>query len=59
MLRTATCRCGAVRLEARGEPRFQAVCHCDEGKRTGSGFGRVAGHPDAEVAHDPALRPAG
>lgn len=59
MLRTATCRCGAVRLEARREPLSQAVCHCDEGKRTGSAFGGVACHPDAEVAHDPALRPAG
>ena len=40
MTRTAHCNCGALRLEADGEPEAVVVCHCtDCQRRTGSVVG--------------------
>ena len=40
MTRTAHCACGALKVEASGEPAFVAACHCIEcQRRTGSVFG--------------------
>lgn len=40
MIRTAQCSCGALRVEAEGEPAAVVACHCREcQRRTGSVFG--------------------
>lgn len=49
-VRTATCRCGALRAICRGEPVRISVCHCLEcQKRTGSAFAAQARWRDDEV----------
>jgi hypothetical protein len=36
---TGGCLCGALRYEARGEPRFSGLCYCEDCRRaSGSGF---------------------
>ena len=41
--RTATCFCGQLRIEVRGEPRGVGVCHCLAcQRRTGSVFAALA-----------------
>jgi hypothetical protein len=54
----AGCCCGALEVEAEGEPILNAICHCDNcKKRTGSAFGwsayfaepNVTIHGDAQV----------
>lgn len=41
--RTASCACGQLRIEVRGEPRGVGVCHCLEcQRRTGSVFAALA-----------------
>jgi len=46
----AVCSCGALELEAQGEPALNAICHCDNCKRrTGSAFGWSIYFPDADV----------
>jgi len=48
--RIATCRCGQLRAECKGEPVRVSVCHClDCQKRTGSAFAAQARWPDAQV----------
>ena len=50
-VRTARCSCGAVRVEARGEPSAVVACHCIEcQRRTGSPFGVGAYYAQADVA---------
>ncbi|MEP6791225.1 MAG: GFA family protein [Ramlibacter sp.] len=40
MERTATCACGQLSLQVRGDPYTQCICHCANCKRrTGSAFG--------------------
>jgi hypothetical protein len=42
--RTASCVCGQLRIEVRGEPRGVGVCHCLAcQQRTGSVFAALAG----------------
>ncbi|WP_284616372.1 GFA family protein [Aquabacterium humicola] len=42
--RTASCQCGQLRIELRGEPRAVGVCHCLAcQRRTGSVFAALAG----------------
>jgi len=46
MVRTAQCRCGAVRAECRGEAVRVSVCHClDCQRRSGSAFAAQARFP--------------
>ena len=46
----AVCCCGALEVEAAGEPVLNAICHCDNCKRrTGSAFGWSAYFPEASV----------
>lgn len=41
--RTASCSCGQLRIEVRGEPRAVGLCHClDCQRRTGSVFAALA-----------------
>ncbi|MEO1328050.1 MAG: GFA family protein [Pseudomonadota bacterium] len=48
--RAAACSCGAVSVEVRGAPAFQAVCSCrDCQSRTGSAFGTSAYFEAAQV----------
>ena len=43
-VRTASCSCGQLRIEVRGEPRGVGVCHCLAcQRRTGSIFAALAG----------------
>jgi len=43
--RTASCSCGQLRIEVRGEPRGVGVCHCLEcQRRTGSVFAALASY---------------
>jgi hypothetical protein len=40
MARIAHCCCGSLRVEAAGEPKFVAACHCQEcQRRTGAPYG--------------------
>lgn len=49
-MRTATCRCGALRVHCAGEPVRISVCHClDCQKRSGSAFAVQARWPDDRV----------
>lgn len=48
--RIATCRCGQLRAECRGEPVRVSVCHCLAcQQRSGSAFATQARWPDAQV----------
>lgn len=48
--RTATCRCGQLSAECKGEPVRVSACHCLEcQKRTGSVFGMQARWRDENV----------
>lgn len=50
MQRTATCNCGALRVEAEGEPGAVVACHCtDCQRRTGSVIGVGAYYPKDRV----------
>ena len=49
-VRTARCSCGAVRIEARGEPSAVVACHCIEcQRRTGAPFGVGAYYAEGDV----------
>lgn len=42
-MRTATCACGKLKVEASGEPVRNSICHCNAcKKRTGSAFSAQA-----------------
>jgi hypothetical protein len=48
--RTATCQCGQLRANCKGEPVRVSVCHClDCQKRSGSAFAAQARWPDTHV----------
>jgi hypothetical protein len=48
--RTASCRCGALKATASGEPQWISVCHCLTCKtRTGSAFSWNAHYEEAKV----------
>lgn len=48
--RTASCRCGALRIECRGEPVRVSVCHCLAcQKRSGAPFAAQARWRDKDV----------
>jgi hypothetical protein len=48
---TGGCLCGAVRFEARGEPKWTAYCHCNScRKHTGAPVSAYAGYERANVA---------
>lgn len=50
MTRTASCRCGQLRVTATGEPVRVSVCHCLEcKKRSGSAFAAQARWPAERV----------
>ena len=50
MTRTASCRCGQLRVTTTGEPVRVSVCHCLEcKKRSGSAFAAQARWPAAQV----------
>jgi hypothetical protein len=49
-IRTASCRCGQLRVTATGEPVRVSVCHClDCKKRSGSSFAVQARWPKEQV----------
>jgi len=49
-MRTATCRCGQLKVETEGEPERISVCHClDCQKRSGSSFAAQARWPNEKV----------
>lgn len=49
-VRTASCRCGQLRVTCQGEPVRVSVCHCFAcQKRSGSAFAVQARWPDAQV----------
>lgn len=51
IIRTASCRCGQLRADCRGEPVRVSVCHCLEcQKRSGSAFATQARWPEANVS---------
>lgn len=44
------CRCGAVRFETKGAPKWVAHCHCEScRKASGSGFATFVGFDDGNV----------
>lgn len=50
-VRTASCRCGNLRVECRGEPVRVSVCHCFEcQKRSGSAFATQARWRDVDLS---------
>jgi hypothetical protein len=50
LIRTASCRCGQLRVETTGAPVRISVCHCLERKqRSGSAFAAQARWPDERV----------
>ena len=50
ILRTASCVCGSLSVECRGEPAAVSLCHCrDCQRRTGSAFGIAAFFPREQV----------
>ena len=50
-VRVASCSCGQLRAEVRGEPTRVSVCHCHAcQRRTGSVFGAQARFPREAVA---------
>jgi len=51
--RTASCRCGQLKVAVTGEPVRVSVCHClNCKKRSGSAFAVQARWPSAQVAID-------
>jgi hypothetical protein len=49
--RTASCSCGQLALECRGEPVRVSVCHClDCQRRSGSAFAVQARWPEEDIA---------
>lgn len=51
MSRTATCRCGQLRITVRGEPGRVSVCHCHAcQKRSGSAFSWQARWPAEQTS---------
>ncbi|NEX92643.1 GFA family protein [Caulobacter sp. 17J65-9] len=52
-MRTASCRCGQLKITCVGEPVRISVCHCLAcQQRTGSAFSAQARWPDAQVTLD-------
>ena len=50
LVRIASCSCGALKLECRGEPVRLSMCHCRAcQRRTGAPFGAQARFPRAAV----------
>jgi hypothetical protein len=50
-IRTASCRCGQLRVEASGDPVRVSVCHClNCQKRSGSAFTAQARWPDSQIS---------
>ena len=45
MTRTASCQCGAVRLELSGQPIVAATCYCHSCQQAGRGFDALPGAP--------------
>ena len=55
--RTASCRCGQLRVTATGEPVRLSVCHClNCKKRSGSAFAVQARWPGAQVSMEGAAK---
>ncbi|MGE0408101.1 MAG: GFA family protein [Amphiplicatus sp.] len=49
-IRSGGCRCGAVRFEAKGAPKFVGNCHCEDCRRsTGAPFSTYVGYRDDAV----------
>jgi hypothetical protein len=52
VVRTATCACGQLSLQVRGDPSMHGVCHCTNCKRrTGSAFGISAYFPRSALVY--------
>lgn len=50
--RTGTCRCGLVKISARGEPLRVGICHCTNCRQeSGSAFTFYAVWPASEFEH--------
>jgi hypothetical protein len=50
ILRMGGCRCGDIRFEARGKPKFVGNCHCEDCRRsTGAAFSTYVGYLDDDV----------
>jgi len=48
----ASCACGDLKLEVKGEPELNGICHCNNcKKRTGSAFGMSAYFKSSSVSN--------
>jgi hypothetical protein len=49
-IRTASCHCGDLKLDCKGEPSFIAMCHCEDcQRRTGSSYNLGAWYEKSAV----------